>query len=325
MSVTPEHVLSDLSGLWGTLAKPGAETAAGVLRACAMTLVVLAEESDDASAIGETLAALMPEHPSRAILVRLQPGRSRTLDARVFAQCWLPFGQRRQICCEQVEITATDAALEDLSAFLLPLTVPDLPVFLWCRSPRLFRSAEWPSVASVAHRVLIDSALLGEPGAALALIADRAGSGPRLADLCWTRVTRWRSLVSQIFENRANLAALARIREVRMTDAGVISRYLGAWLLGGLKQAGADAAIVFDEAAGKLRHVVLTAPDAEFSITRNSESCAEIAAAGSLHRTALPVPTEYALLRAELAITGPDPIFEKVLAGARGLVYRESA
>jgi hypothetical protein len=26
----------------------------------------------------------------------------------------MPFGQRRQICCEQVEITASDAALADL-------------------------------------------------------------------------------------------------------------------------------------------------------------------------------------------------------------------
>ena len=29
-----------------------------------MTLVVLAEASDDAAALGETVAALMPEHPA---------------------------------------------------------------------------------------------------------------------------------------------------------------------------------------------------------------------------------------------------------------------
>ena len=41
---------------------------------------------------------------------------SAALAARVFAQCWMPFGHRQQICCEQIEITASDASLPDLAA-----------------------------------------------------------------------------------------------------------------------------------------------------------------------------------------------------------------
>ena len=72
-----------------------------------MTLIVVVEEERDAQAIGETLASLMHEHPSRAIVLRVRSGEEPSLSARVFAQCWMPFGSRQQICCEQVEIISS--------------------------------------------------------------------------------------------------------------------------------------------------------------------------------------------------------------------------
>src|SRR5436190_14878262 len=154
-TVAPEKILRELSQLWSAEAKQGE---AGVLRACSMTLVVLAEESDDASALGETIAALMPEHPARAILIRLRGGGERELTERVYQQCWKPFGQRQQICCEQIELTASDAALADLPSVVLPLAVPDLPVILWCRSARLRRMAQFCEIAKMSSKVVLDSA-----------------------------------------------------------------------------------------------------------------------------------------------------------------------
>src|SRR5436190_21954292 len=153
-TVAPEKILRELSQLWSAEAKQGE---AGVLRACSMTLVVLAEESDDASALGETIAALMPEHPARAILIRLRGGGERELSERVYQQCWKPFGQRRQICCEQIEITASDAALADLPSVILPLAVPDLPVILWCRSSRLEQRPEFGAISRMATKAVMDS------------------------------------------------------------------------------------------------------------------------------------------------------------------------
>src|SRR2546425_4589855 len=126
--LAPEQILKELSDLWVSLGKQGhAESGGGVLRACSMTLVVLADMSDDTGALGETVAALMPEHPARAIVVRLQGAGEAALGARVYSQCWMPFRERRQICCEQIEITAPDAALADLPALILPLAATDLP------------------------------------------------------------------------------------------------------------------------------------------------------------------------------------------------------
>ena len=124
-TIAPEKILKELAELWVDSGKQGkAEGGTGVLRACSMTLLVLAEAGDDTQGLGETIAALMPEHPARAIVVRLSGAGDRSLAERVYSQCWMPFGQRRQICCEQVEITVSDAALADLQSVVLPLTVP---------------------------------------------------------------------------------------------------------------------------------------------------------------------------------------------------------
>src|SRR5437899_1928928 len=164
ITVAPDKILRELSQLWVDEAKEGE---AGVLRACSMTLVVLAEESDDASSLGETIAALMPEHPARAILIRLRGGGERELTERVYQQCWKPFGQRRQICCEQIELTASDAALADLPSVVLPLAVPDLPVILWCRSPRLAAIPVFRDIARIATKIIVDTAAFPNPADAV--------------------------------------------------------------------------------------------------------------------------------------------------------------
>ncbi len=79
----------------------------------------------------------------------------------------MPFGHRQQICCEQIEITASDASLPDFAPVVLPLTVPDLPVILWCRSPRLFRLPAFSQLCAIAQKVVLDSAAFDDARAAL--------------------------------------------------------------------------------------------------------------------------------------------------------------
>ena len=182
-----------------------------MLRACSMTLLVVDEAANDVAALGETMAALMPEHPARTIVIRLQGDGERALSERVYQQCWKPFGQRQQICCEQIEITASDAALADLPSVILPLAVPDLPVILWCRSRRLVRRPEFGEIAGMATKVVIDSGDEENPTEAIGRMASAVQRGGILADLAWTRLTRWRETLARVFENRDYLARLSEV------------------------------------------------------------------------------------------------------------------
>src|ERR1017187_1500752 len=216
-TVAPDSILKELAALWTQEGKQGD---AGVLRACSMTLLAIAEAADDAAALGETIAALMPEHPARTILIRLQGEGERALSQRVYQQCWKPFGQRQQICCEQIEITASDAALADLPSVILPLAVPHLPVILCCRSARLVRRPEFGEIARMATKVVIDSAAAGDTNTdapdAMVYMADAVRRGGILADLAWTRLTRWRETLARVFENRDTLARLPEVNSVQV-------------------------------------------------------------------------------------------------------------
>ena len=322
-AISPEKILRELAELWVSLGKQAQEGAsAGVLRACAMNLVVAADEGDEASGIWETIAALMPEHPSRAMLVRCAAAAGRPISARVFAQCWMPFGQRRQICCEQVEINVGDAVLGDLPSLLLPLVAPDLPIVLWCRGARLFAMRGFGGVARMAHKVIVDTAGLDFE----AVVAAR-GEGLAVADLSWTRLTRWREVVARVFDNQAHLERLAAVSGLRIAFCGeappASAWYLAAWLLEGLRKAGSRAEPRFEGlsggASGGLQGVALEGPGLEVSVQMRASGCAEIRAGGVVHQTAFPRPTDYLLMREELAIPARDPVFESVLPAAARL------
>ena len=99
----PERILKELASSVDETSASRIRT--GVLRACAMTLIVVADEAEDSNMHRRDDRA--PDRRSIRAARSSSESRqcaSRVLEARVFAQCWMPFGERQQICCEQVEI-----------------------------------------------------------------------------------------------------------------------------------------------------------------------------------------------------------------------------
>ena len=291
-----DQILEELRELWASLghaAEPGESH--GVVRACALTLIVLAEETDDAVAIAETLAELMREHPNRAIVVRVRRGAPPLLEHRVLAQCWMPLGQRKQLCCEHIEITAAEANLPDLAPVLLALRAPDLPVAVWYRSARLLDS---PAIA--ADKLILDSSAAADPLAMLRRLAENTAVPP-IADLAWTRLTHLREIVAQVFENAAFHALLARVREACMFHDGdgipPEARYFAGWVMDAL---GREIDVRFESAPE--RAVEFRGPDMQ-----------------PVRIAACPHARESALLGEELGILGPDPVYDRALRLAAGL------
>jgi glucose-6-phosphate dehydrogenase assembly protein OpcA len=315
-AVQPDRILKDLARLWVDLGKEDAkDDAAGVLRACAMTLIVAVDKHEDAQDVGETLAELMHEHPSRVILLRVGDERGDTLDSRVFAQCWKPFGRRQQICCEQIEITASPSRLTDLPKLVLGLMVPDLPVVLWSRSPVLAENPEFQHLFSLPDKIIVDSAQFRQPEAGLNYVRGLLRAGRNAADLEWTRLTPLRETIAHLYEMEHALAGLDRIREVEISHTGerapVSARYLGAWLMGRLP---ASAKLTFRPApagpAYPVRGVRMSGADFAAGIELEG-SCALLSVNGMEGRAAFPALNNFLLLREELSILGTDSIFRR--------------
>jgi len=324
-TIAPEKILNELSDLWRDSAKQElSEGGTGVLRACSMTLLVLAEAGEDTQDLGETIAALMPEHPARAILVRLSGAGERSMAERVYSQCWMPFGQRRQICCEQVEITASDAALDDLQSVILPLTVADLPLIVWCRSQRLIAMPAFRAIVQMADKVVIHSAASPDPAALLERAHNAAGRGVMLGDLSWTILTRWREMLSQVFENRQNAAQVAKVTKIDVEWGGsryVPALYLGAWIRDSLAAVGVNAQLQISRTADDDHlGVELTGQGITVKLAREKDRMV-VTLNGSSQCTNLREPTDYMLMREELGIVRHDPVFERTLASASQLAH----
>jgi glucose-6-phosphate dehydrogenase assembly protein OpcA len=314
LKVQPEQLLKDLRNLWADLGK---EQEHGVLRACAMTFIVVANEADDPSLIGETIGRLMHEHPSRAIVVRVTAENGPQLEARVFAQCWMPFGKRQQICCEQIEITASPSSLVDVITVVRGLIVPDLPVVLYSPDPKLCQTPAFQSMLPLASKLIVDSS--DSPDFSPVEYLHRISSpGLRVGDLLWTRMTPWREAVARIFEKPDNVAAAYALENIQMlytgAEDGPAVVYLAGWFMHVL---GAGVHLNVAPGVGPsyagIARIDLHGPSLEATIDLTDPNGAELRAGDMHQRIVFPKQGECELLRRELAITGRDRIFEDVL------------
>ena len=318
----PDDILRNLSRMWTGLGKPvnGTPSEGGVLRACSLTLVVIEAPDEDSPSLGETLAALMPRHPARAVVIH--SGDAGAPTAQVTAQCWMPFGQHRQICCEQIEITTGENGLNDIVPILGPIAAPDLPLILWCRGTEALRAPSFGRLAALAARVIVDSSRCSDPKAAIATISGLARS-IRLGDLSWTRLTRWREMVAEVFDNPGYAGRITRIARVRVTyggaEAPAAAYYMAAWLADSLRRAGARAEVALAEEqgaeTGRLQAVELSGDGLLVSLRRLRETLITTAD-GSSRCIDLPAATDRLLMEEELDIVRADPVFERTLAAA---------
>jgi glucose-6-phosphate dehydrogenase assembly protein OpcA len=307
----PERVLKDLHQLWAQMAKDQAESG-GVLRACAMTLVVVAEDGTDADRIRQTVGVLMHNHPSRAVVVR--PGSDgAVLDARIFAECWKPFGKAQQICSEGIEVTSLQSGLSEVAKFLVPLRVPDLPVVLWCRGPAALESGPLEPLFPLADKIIFDSIKVADADSALQFLRRLRGRGGRVADLHWTRLTGWREVVANLFDDGALEASGVTAAKVTFGGPHVTTcaRYFAAWIRVALPAARVTIQSV--DGAHGLNSVAFTAVSGSLTIARESDHCVQVSESGRNYQSLLPSTSEEALMQEELGILGPDLVYERAL------------
>lgn len=196
-----------------------------VIRAALLTLIAVAETPEEAAAAPDLVLRLIGHASGRVLLVELVPDGA-PLSAQVRAHCHGGAGAR-QLCGEEIVLRSAPAGDDLLSGVLLPLLVPDLPVFLyWPRAAALLESRPGEDVPRGADLLcdldpavdylVLDSALARDPVALqsrLRLLAQRApGTGMTPRDLNWARLLAWReALAGAVDDGRLDPAGIERI------------------------------------------------------------------------------------------------------------------
>lgn len=322
MAVRSEQVLRDLERLWEELARHGTGQP-GVLRACALTLIVVCDASDDAGNIGVTLAELMERHPARAVLLRAGEEAAEP-EARVFAHCWLPRDGRSEICSEQIEITANRARLGEIVPVLVALAAPDLPVVVWWRSLQLFLGPDRDRFTALQPRMILDSARTENLEALFESLAALLAGGYAVGDLAWARLTPLREALAQAYECARPRLRLAQIQGAAVSFADPADMpgacYVAAWIAETLGWNIGDGRLRIEarrqEQAGRRMAVRLEGRPCSITVEWRTDSTLETRIGDALSRTSFPPPSEADLLAEELALGARDRVYRRCLRRA---------
>jgi len=179
------------------------EQAVPVARASVLNLVVFATRDAHARRAAATIDQLATRHPSRAIVL-LADRQREGIPPGLEMHCHLSHpGGLQQVSYEQILIRARGHADQRLASAVIPLLLPDLPVFLWWTETPPVDALYFEQLLGLADRLIVDSGDFARPDGTLAQLhaVARAGDGRYgLTDFNWTRITAWRELVSQFFD-----------------------------------------------------------------------------------------------------------------------------
>ncbi|HEV2438680.1 MAG TPA: glucose-6-phosphate dehydrogenase assembly protein OpcA [bacterium] len=353
--VDVDAIERELHRLWSSLDGDTTQGSRGtadahVTRIYTLTLLAVVRNGRPAE-VAAVAARLGARYPSRSIILDLSPARAGRLAVEIALNCHAPGSPvRSTVCCEQITVSASGRALTRVPGLVLPLLVPDLPVYVWRPDDLPADSPEADvlrRLAEVADVLIVDSSAMRRPAAGLrtaAAIAGRPFGG--LRDLTWGRLTPWRELIVQCFDPAPMRQALEHLDRIRIcTEPGsgndpIAGLLLGGWLAGRLRwepagparreggvlralfwRDGGGLELVVEGGAGPVRSFECAAGGAEpctVSMTRRSggESAVDIetrVGRGRPHKVAagFAMADETALVGAELELTGVDQVLRE--------------
>ncbi len=192
-----------------------------IARASVLNLIVFANREEHARRAARSVSDLALRHPSRAIVVLADRGPQRErAERRIEMHCQLPIPDgARQVCYEQILVRATGDVDDRLASAVIPLLVPDLPVFLWWTGTPPLGSRSFADLLRLTDRLIVDSADFARPEVTLPIIArisEEAHGRFGLTDLNWTRLTPWREIATAFFDVPAWRLFLDRITGLRV-------------------------------------------------------------------------------------------------------------
>jgi glucose-6-phosphate dehydrogenase assembly protein OpcA len=196
-----ERELTRLRRAAGAHAK---EQGHSIARAAVLNLVVYADRELHARRAAASSSRLSARHPSRVIVI-LGDRQREGVEVAIQLHCHVPRAdETAQISYEQILARVKGDADERVASVVIPLLVPDLPVFLWWTGTPPHDTRRFDDLIALADRLIVDSADFARPDQTLAVIAELArthdGRKFGVTDLNWTRLTPWRELVAAFFD-----------------------------------------------------------------------------------------------------------------------------
>jgi glucose-6-phosphate dehydrogenase assembly protein OpcA len=232
VSVSIDYVDAQLTELWRDVAE-AAQAKGGVsavTMAQVLNLAVRADSNREANSYTRDIDVITGSHPARVITMLTDPGEEQMpVQAWVSIHCQVPPAGGRQVCCEQIWVASGASTVRQVPAAVIPLILPELPVFLWWPKGSPFDDYLFRQLGESIDRLIVDSATFENAEGDLAkMSAKLKNDWPKIActDMNWGRLIMWREMVAQFFDGAALRPYLDRVRRVTIDfscPAGVVA------------------------------------------------------------------------------------------------------
>jgi glucose-6-phosphate dehydrogenase assembly protein OpcA len=198
------------------------------LRTSTMTHLVWCPP-DWLTAARKTLAGLGERHPARTILLVPEPGRKSEISAEATLRDFQVPGLSREVLSEVIEIRLRGAAARHPGSIVLPLLIPDLPVFCRWRGEPAWASSELEEITDVCDRLVVDSSEWRSILAAYARLAPLFDH-VAVSDIAFSRTVWWRRALAERWPG------VKRIRRLRVEGPRADAELVAGWLRSRLKR-----------------------------------------------------------------------------------------
>ncbi len=212
--------------------------------ACLFNLIIYTDEPQRTQYFKDVLKMIISQFPCRIILI--QTNLSSAVNHFQVTVTKEKGGVEGDFDCDQIAIEASGQDINRIYFLLLPLFVPDLPIYLiWGQDPTK-ENTILPHLQNFATRLIFDSEATEDLQMFSWDLQNRIESTPmQIVDMNWVRFGGWRDVLGQIFDSPERVQQLKASKLIRIfynncpsslcLHAGTQAIYLQAWLSSRLK------------------------------------------------------------------------------------------
>lgn len=231
-SIAPADIQSELNHLWD------AQIADEEAKACLFNLIIYTHEPRRTDYFKGVMRLVIEQFPCRIIFIQCHPDIPSALNIYVSIE---KSQSEQGIVCDQVILEAGKNELERIPFLILPLLMPDLPIYLfWGQDPSK-ENTILPHLQHLATRLVFDSESTEDLYKFSENMLERLKStSSPIVDMNWARIGGWREVLSRTFDSPERIEQLVKSHLIKIaynscpscffTQPETQAVYLQAWL-----------------------------------------------------------------------------------------------
>ncbi len=202
----------------------GTDSSDAVLKASTHNLIIFVDNKSRYEELLTDIHEIISHHPGRMIVAFLDPeNNAGEIEAHISAYTKQTKEGITQISAELVILETGDPGSVHLGGAILPLLLPDLPVYFWCTSLCALNHPNFDTLINFTDRLIVTTPDEYDSLNDMAKAFNRILALEHecnISDISWSALTGWREALARFFDPENNRKYLGYLEEVEITYSG---------------------------------------------------------------------------------------------------------